>query len=84
MHGFRMSLLIASPLKVVNMSLLGNERPKHSKEDRVMKGRVITDKERGCISGCIFQFWGDPKRDEAPETRNEKYEKCLEDCRICG
>jgi hypothetical protein len=49
-----------------------------------MKGRKISDKERECISNCIFQYWGDPKSDEAPEIRNEKYEKCLEDCRICG
>lgn len=49
-----------------------------------MKGRKITNEERGCISNCIFQHWGDPETTEAPEARDEKYEKCLEDCRICG
>ncbi len=49
-----------------------------------MKERKITNEEQGCISKCIHQHWGDPDNTEPPEAREKKYEKCLEDCRICG
>lgn len=49
-----------------------------------MKSRKITREERGCISNCIFQYWGDPQNTEDAETRDKKYEQCLNGCRICG
>jgi hypothetical protein len=48
------------------------------------KGRTITNEERGCISSCIFQYWGDPQKTGDHEKRAKNYEKCLNDCRICG
>jgi hypothetical protein len=60
------------------------DRSSPNQEGRNMKGRKITNEEQGCVSNCIFQHWGDPDSPEAPETRDENYEKCLEDCRICG
>ncbi len=56
----------------------------NDEEDCEMKGRTITKDEQGCISECIHQHWGDPESTETPESRDEKYEKCLEGCRICG
>ncbi|MGB5421485.1 MAG: hypothetical protein WBN03_04955 [Desulfobacterales bacterium] len=48
------------------------------------KGRTITHEERGCISKCIFQHWGEPQKTGDLEKRDNDYEKCLNDCRICG
>ena len=48
------------------------------------KGRIITHEERGCISNCILQHWGDPQKTGDLEKRDKAYEKCLNDCRICG
>jgi hypothetical protein len=48
------------------------------------KSRTITSEERGCISNCILRHWGDPKKTGDLDKRNKNYEKCLNDCRICG
>jgi len=49
-----------------------------------MKARKITEKERSCISNCIFEHWGDSDSRIDPEQRDKEYEKCLTGCRICG
>lgn len=49
-----------------------------------MEGRKITRSEQGCISNCIHKHWGDPKNTEDPEVRDQQYERCLDDCRVCG
>ena len=50
-----------------------------------MQGRKITNTEQHCISDCIYKYWGDEKqRHVDPEKRDEKYENCLSDCRICA
>ncbi len=46
--------------------------------------RKINQDEQQCISACILEFWGDatPWRDD--DEREQNYEKCLTECRICG
>jgi len=67
-----------------NLEMLFHDPSPNTQEDSDMEGRKITNEERGCISNCIFQHWGDPDSKESPESRDKKYENCLEDCRICG
>lgn len=47
-------------------------------------GRKISRKEQSCISNCIFMWWGNSNDPRDPNVRDEKYEKCLTDCRVCG
>ena len=49
-----------------------------------MKGHRITKEEQGCISYCIFKFWGNPDSRDNAEKRDKGYEDCLTDCRICS
>ena len=48
------------------------------------KDHIITHEERGRIGNCISQHWGDPQKTGDLEKRDKDYEKCLNDCRICG
>lgn len=49
-----------------------------------MEGHRISRKEQGCISNCIFEFWGNPDNKGNAEKRDSDYEQCLSDCHICG
>jgi hypothetical protein len=49
-----------------------------------MEVRKITQNERGCISNCIFEHWGDPDDIKDVEKRDEEYQSCLTDCQVCG
>ncbi|MFZ7126178.1 MAG: hypothetical protein ACOWWM_08510 [Desulfobacterales bacterium] len=48
------------------------------------EGRSISRKEQSCISNCIFRWWGNREDPTDPDLKEEKYEQCLTDCRICG
>ena len=49
-----------------------------------MASKEITEKDRYCISGCIFKYWGSERVSGDAEERNKQYETCLDECRICA
>jgi hypothetical protein len=49
-----------------------------------MEGHRILREEQGCVSNCIFKFWGAPDSKDNAEKRDRDYEDCLTGCRICG
>ncbi len=47
-----------------------------------MENNNIKPNEKECISQCIMKHWsGSDKRDD---NRDERYDKCLTNCDICG
>ena len=47
-----------------------------------MENREIVPNEKECIWQCIFKFWS---ASNAPaKNRDERYERCLTSCNICG
>ncbi len=54
-----------------------------------MEDRRITKDEQMCIAECIRTYWGENSLGENSENRDldirdEQYETCLTDCKICG
>jgi hypothetical protein len=47
-----------------------------------MKQRDIVPNEKECISQCIIKFWSGS--DRKVENRDEYYEQCLTNCKVCG
>ncbi|BBO69396.1 hypothetical protein DSCA_33260 [Desulfosarcina alkanivorans] len=47
-----------------------------------MERRDIVPNERECISQCIMKFWSGS--DRPVENRDERYERCLTHCNVCG
>ena len=47
-----------------------------------MQGRDIVPNEQECISQCIFKYWSGPQQDI--DGREERYERCLTECNVCG
>jgi hypothetical protein len=50
-----------------------------------MASKNISDQDRQCIAGCIFKYYGSGKGTSfvSEEQREQRYEQCLESCRIC-
>jgi hypothetical protein len=48
-----------------------------------MSQKEISSNDRQCISQCIRDHWGEQSK-TPPEHRDEAYERCLSECRICG
>ena len=48
------------------------------------ESRQISSKERHCISDCIREYWGDNSARKESQNRNDDYEQCLSDCKVCG
>jgi hypothetical protein len=47
-----------------------------------MQGRDILPNEKECISQCIIKYWS--ASDRKVENREERYERCLTNCNVCG
>jgi len=47
-----------------------------------MKNREIVPNEKECISQCIIKFWSASSKQM--ENRDERYERCLTNCDVCG
>jgi hypothetical protein len=52
-------------------------------QEAVMSQKEISSKEQQCISQCILDHWGEQSQ-SPPESRDQDYERCLSECRICG
>jgi len=48
-----------------------------------MAQREIPNKDRRCISECILKHWGEQSQTPL-KRRDEEYERCLSDCRVCS
>jgi hypothetical protein len=48
-----------------------------------MEEKIISRQEQSCIADCIFKYWGQ-QSETPPEDRENSYEECLGDCRICS
>ena len=51
-------------------------------KEALMKNREIVPNEKECISQCIIKFWS--AASEQLENRDERYERCLTNCDVCG
>jgi hypothetical protein len=49
-----------------------------------MEDRRITKDEQTCIAECIGTYWGADSENRESETREEQYQSCLTNCKICG
>ncbi len=47
-----------------------------------MAQETITRLDQACISECIFKHWSENSLTPS-ESREEAYEKCLENCQVC-
>lgn len=47
-----------------------------------MENRNIVPNEQACISQCIIKFWSNQSTNT--DNRDEKYERCLTSCNVCG
>jgi hypothetical protein len=48
-----------------------------------MAEKNMSTGEQRCISECIFKHWG-AQSSTPPEHREEAYEACLSQCRVCS
>jgi hypothetical protein len=48
-----------------------------------MSQQEISRSDQQCISQCIISHWSEHSR-TPPERREEEYERCLSDCRVCS
>ena len=48
-----------------------------------MSQQEISGKDQQCISQCIITHWSE--QSETPlERRDDEYERCLSECRVCS
>jgi hypothetical protein len=57
---------------------------KPPKEGVMSESRPIKPSEQQCIGDCIRRFWGEQAEPTDPIVRDQSYEQCLTDCRICA
>jgi hypothetical protein len=54
----------------------------HEAKEAAMKEREILPNEKECISQCILKFWSGSS--QPVDNRDERYERCLTNCDVCG
>lgn len=59
-------------------AVIDRDRPK----EVAMAQETLTRLDQACISECIFKHWSENSTTPS-ESRQEAYEKCLENCQVC-
>jgi len=48
-----------------------------------MSPKEISNNDQQCISRCILDHWSEHSKTH-PEYRQEAYQQCLGECRVCS